>query len=123
MVAHSRAIFSDDVTADQVARHWVRKTGYMLSRGIAFRQQHPEARFTDIDYGAFVADPMPAVEAIYGPAQPLSADLRAQFMAVDRSNAPRRFGTHVYSLADFGLDQRAVDDAGSVYIDFIRNHK
>ena len=123
MVAHSRAIFSDNVTAEQVARHWVRKTGYMLSQGIAFRQQHPEARFTDIDYRSFVTDPMPVIEHIYGPESSVSPAMRERFEEVDRRNGPRRFGTHVYSLGDFGLDREAVDLAGSVYIDFMRNHK
>jgi hypothetical protein len=95
----------------------------MLSRGIAFRQQHPEARFTDIDYRSFVADPIPAIERIYGPESSVSPAIRDRFEDVDRRNAPRRFGTHVYSLRDFGLDQAAVDQAGSVYIDFMRNRK
>ena len=94
----------------------------MLARGISFRRQHPEARFTDIDYRTLIADPTPAIEAVYGSGMPVTAEMRERFREVDRRNAPRRFGTHVYSLADFGLDRQAVDKAGSVYLDFLRNH-
>ncbi len=43
MVAHSQTIFSDQVSLDRVARHWVKKTGYMLSKGIEFRKANPGA--------------------------------------------------------------------------------
>ncbi len=65
MVAHSQTIFSDHVSPDRVARHWVKKTGYMLSKGIEFRKTNPGAEFTDVFYKDIVASPMSVLGELY----------------------------------------------------------
>ncbi len=38
MVCHSRVIFTSDVQIKRVTDHWVRKTSYMLEKGLAYRE-------------------------------------------------------------------------------------
>jgi hypothetical protein len=37
MAAHSRVIFSDNADGNAIARHWIRKTGFMLQKGLDYR--------------------------------------------------------------------------------------
>ena len=39
MVSHSRSIFTDDVQVQRLTGHWVRKTAYMLEKGLAYRNE------------------------------------------------------------------------------------
>ncbi len=100
MVAHSQTIFSDHVSLDGVARHWVKKTGYMLSKGIEFRKANPGAEFTDLFFKDIVASPMNALGEIYRNGNSISPELYRKFLEAEHQNAPNRYGTHHYSLED-----------------------
>ncbi len=57
MVAYSRVMFSDEVTANEVAKHWVRKIGYMLTRAMEYREKNThDQKFVDVFYQDLVAD-------------------------------------------------------------------
>jgi len=120
MVAHSQAIFSDQVSLDRVARHWVRKTGYMLSKGITFRQTNPGQKFTDVFYENLIAEPMNILGELYRNGQSISPELYQRFLDTDRQNAPNRYGTHVYNLEDFGLTPDEVNKIVRPYTDFVK---
>jgi hypothetical protein len=120
MVAHSQTIFSYQVSLERVATHWVRKTGYMLSKGIKFRQTNPGQKFTDVFYEDLISEPMNILGELYRDGQSISPELYQRFLDTERQNAPNRYGTHVYSLEDFGLTPDEVKKSVRPYTDYIK---
>ena len=116
MVTCNRMIFSDQVDERQVARHWVRKTGYMLGKAIDYRYKGGnEAKFTDINYRDLVKDSVPAISQIYRQNGGLQPELIEKFRKHELENPHRKNGVHQYSLADFGLTESDIDQHTSHY--------
>lgn len=110
MVAHGRAIFSDDVRLEELTHHWLRKIQYMLQKGMEFRVQENHKRvFTDIFYSEFISHPLAEIERIYQHIGPISQDLRNLFKSHEANNRPAKFGGHHYSMEDFNLNQKTID--------------
>ena len=87
-----------------------------LERFLAERARQHAARFYDVRYEDFVADPFGTVEAVYGyfglPLSGVAADAVRSLpaaAAAQASRADRRPG-HRYTLADFGLTGAEVDE-------------
>lgn len=120
MVALSQAIFSDHVSLERVAGHWVRKTGYMLSKGIAFREANPDQKFTDVFYEDLIASPMSVLGKLYINGQIISPELFQKFLDAERLNAPNRFGNHVYNLEDFALKPDELHGILNHYVNFLK---
>jgi hypothetical protein len=120
MVAHSQTIFSDQVSLERVTRHWVKKTGYMLSKAIEFRKANPGAEFTDVFYKDIVASPMSVLGQLYRNGLSISPELYRKFLEADRQNAPNRYGTHKYNLEDFNLDSDELNKTVSIYSEFLK---
>jgi len=82
------------------------------------RSRHDPARFCDVSYEDFVADPVGTVESVYGhfglELSGAAADaMRAvQAGSAARDNAP----AHHYALADFGLTGEQVDERFAAYL-------
>ncbi len=120
MVAHSQTIFSDNVSIDRVATHWVKKTGHMLSKGIEFRKTNPGAEFTDLFYKDIVSSPMTVLGELYRNGRSISPELHQVFLDTDRRNAPNRYGTHQYNLDDYNIDSGELNRTVSIYSDFLK---
>jgi hypothetical protein len=120
MVAHSQTIFSDRVSLDRVASHWVKKTGYMLSKGIEFRKTNRDVKFTDLFFEDIVASPMSVLGELYQNGLAITPELHQKFLDADRQNAPNRYGTHVYKLQDFNTDPIELQRTTSIYGDFLK---
>jgi hypothetical protein len=123
MVAHSQTIFSDLVTPERVAQHWVRKTKYMLSKGIQFRKDHPQEHYTDVMYRQLVESPMKVLDDIYRFGQPISETLRSRFQATEQLNVQYRYGKHTYRAEDFGVSKDELDDLAQLYNGFLNTLK
>jgi len=88
----------------------------LWARGLAAfteaRARHDPARFYDVDYDAFVADPLGTVAAVYAhfglTLTPAAAAAMATLDAESRTGARRP--SHRYALADFGLTPEQVDE-------------
>jgi hypothetical protein len=99
-----------------------------LERFMAVRAKHDPARFCDVRYDDFAADPMATVESIYSRfGLPLSG-AAADAMRTLRDAGPAAGGgpagaatgavaAHTYSLADFGLRAAQVDERFAGYLD------
>ena len=120
MVAHSQTIFSNKVSLERVARHWVRKTGYMLSRGIAFRKANPGQQFTDVFYEKLVTSSLHVLESLYQNGQSITPELYQRFLDAERLNAPNRYGNHLYRLEDFDLKSDELNRTVNLYTDFLK---
>jgi len=116
MVAHARGIFSDQVDAREVGRHWLRKVTRMVDRSLAVRDARGGASFVDVSYYDLVADPLNEVRRIYAAAgMPLGAEAESSMEALLAREVQGRHGRHVYRLRDFGLSPVAVDEAFDHY--------
>ena len=121
MVAHSRSIFSDKVSLNIVAKHWVRKTEYMLSKGVEFRKQYPNEKFTDVLYRDLVVSSIPVLEGLYGGQGAISPDLREKFFANENENTINRFGKHAYKLEDFYLTLDEINHTFQFYNEYVKS--
>ncbi len=104
--------WSDVFRAEVVGRTQLDLWARGLGRFMADRARHDPARFVDVHYDEFVADPMGAVEEIYARlGEPLGTGARAAMAALhaDSTSGTRR-PAHRYRLEDFGLTGRQVDD-------------
>jgi hypothetical protein len=83
-----------------------------LERFLAERARRAAARFYDVHYEDFVADPFGTVEAVYGYfGLPLSAEAATAMQSLIRADASRSRGPgHRYTLAGFGLTGAEVDE-------------
>src|SRR6187549_1701775 len=123
MVAHSQTIFSDQVTLEHVTRHWIKKTGYMLARGIQFRNAHPEEKYTDVHYKQLVSSPLEVLENIYRFGDPVSNELKQKFQETEKLNTQYRYGKHTYKLEDFGIKPEEITSLVEMYEGFLKTLK
>jgi hypothetical protein len=102
-------MFSNDVSPERVAEHWVRKSTFILNEGVEYRKAHADAKFTDIFYEDLVKDSSPVMEMIYRDAGGISDDLRKRILSTEKENPPGKYGRHNYSLNDFGLSKEDIE--------------
>jgi len=119
MVAHSQSIFSNAVTVDRVTQHWVRKTVFMLSKGIEFRKTNPDQQFTDVFYNDLVESPNEVLDAIYKVRGPITPELKQRFMKNEKENKQNKYGTHTYHLENFGLTKPQIESQVQFYSDYL----
>jgi hypothetical protein len=116
MVAHARGVFSDVVDAEEVARHWLRKTRRVLDRMGASRERWGADRFLDVSYDDLLDDPLGEVKRIYDFAGlELTGECRVEMERALRRNVQHRYGRHRYRVQDFGLTPREIEDALGAY--------
>lgn len=116
MVAYSRRLFSSEVTPDQVADHWVRKTGYMLDRALEFHRAGNSDLFAHVFYKQLVANDLKEIGRIYEQrGEHIPEALQQDFKEAGRRNPKGKYGAHQYSIEDFGLDRADLDHATAEY--------
>ena len=115
---------SDVVSRQGVGRQWLEMLQVYSERFEADRARleplHP-GQFIDIDYRDFMADPWPAVEAIYrqrGGA--LSEQGRAAMQAWLDANPQGRHGSHDYRLQDYGITRAEVE---AIFGDYVARYQ
>jgi hypothetical protein len=122
MVTYNRMIFSNDADTQSIARHWVRKTGYMLQKAIDYRAKDGNnAKFIDILYNDLIKDSVGELTKIYKMNGGLTPDHIRRFLDHEKEHPHRKHGVHHYSLADFGLTEADIDRHTKHYQDFLLN--
>jgi len=121
MAAHSRVIFSDKADGNAIARHWIRKTGYMLRKGLDYRManQHKN-QFTDIIYSDLRDTSAEVLARIYQLDGGMTPELLARFEKAENENPMRKYGIHEYNLDDFGVSKDDILQATVQYRNFIK---
>ena len=107
LMATLRCAFSDEVDPVEVGHECSRRWAEALSRALRSRDRGsvPSERFLDLYYTDLVADPVAAVEKVYGHFDlPLPDGLREKVRESVNRNPKNRFGEHRYNLHDFGLN-------------------
>jgi hypothetical protein len=117
LAAQASAGWSTTFTGEVIGRDQLELWASGLERCAAARARHDPARFCDVDYDAFVADPIGTVEACYGyfglPLSGAAADAMRALHAGSTTGAAR--AAHRYRLADFGLTGEEVDERFAGY--------
>jgi len=123
MVAYSRVLFSNDVHTDAVARHWLKKNAYMLSKALEFRHEKGNNDlFTDIRYKDLVEDSFLVLERIYqGHNEVISDGLAKTFKEANLKNPKSKYGVHHYEMGDFGIDASYFNEYSVNYQEFQRH--
>jgi hypothetical protein len=123
MVTYNHMIFSDKVDVQRIAGHWVRKTGYMLDKALDYRsKENNEPKFTDIYYDDLIRNSEKELSRIYSLDGGLTPELNRRFVKHENEHPHRKYGSHHYSLADFGLTEEDIDKYTDRYRQFIRKH-
>jgi hypothetical protein len=122
MVSHSQVIFSNSVDPKEVARHWVRKTGYMLEKGLQYRQTDKNGqKFSDVFYEDLVSNPIDQIRDIYRKNHALKEGLEGYLIQADRENPKGKYGIHEYQLTDFGLSKQDLMQHTAHYHEFVQS--
>lgn len=91
---------------------WHRGIDDMMSA----RARHPEARFFDLAFDRFVADPIAAIAEIHDAFDLPFTDAAESAMRAFRAARPKgRHGAHRYALDDWGLDADAIRERFADY--------
>ena len=120
MVCYSRTLFSNEVDAYDVAKHWVRKIGYMLNRALTYREGNDhQNKFVDIMYQDLLKDSLAVMKTIYSARNlNISIELHNHFKDSERINPKGKYGIHAYNLDDFGIDKKFIDGYIKHYMEF-----
>lgn len=102
---------SDCIDPRWVGKEWLRKTQRMLTKNLSIRDTLPESQQYDVLYADITADWEASLQGIYD-------FLGLEFSAVAKqgmrewlaSNAQHKHGAHKYSLEDFGISKKQVDE-------------
>lgn len=110
MLTHLQMIFSDEVDAHRVAKHWLHKIENMVTRSLATRERVQDRGFVDVSYYDLVEDPMAQVARIYQAAGLELTHEAAKAMEASRKvDKQHKYGRHKYSLADFGMTKDDIE--------------
>lgn len=116
MVAHGRGVFSDDVDAREVGRHWLRKVRRMIDRSVAVRDSGHAGSFVDVSYYDVLRDPIAEVRRIYTHAGiELVPEAEAAMRTIVERDTQHRYGRHVYRTRDFGLSPAMIEETFADY--------
>ena len=118
MMSHSWALFSKEVSLEKVASHWVRKSTFILNKGIEYRKAS-DKQFTDLHYEELVSDAASALSKVYSLDGGIDEQLMEHFMATEQDNPPRKYGIHQYSLDAFGLTEQDIEERIVPYREFM----
>jgi hypothetical protein len=114
-----RSVFSDD-SVDQKAfvKGLVATWAGLFDTVTAWRKAHPEVKVIDVLYTKLIADPIGEAERLYAlfglQLTPKAKARMESFLKVDHhGKGPARN----YSLADYGLSEKDIEDAFGPYLD------
>lgn len=116
MVAHGRGVFSDEVDAKAVARHWVRKVNRLMELSIQTRERFGEERFLDVSYYDLLKKPIEEVKRVYQFAGIEFDEVAARSAEETKDrNVQHRYGRHRYNLEDFALSKEEIEKQYGFY--------
>ena len=115
-----RTMGSDSVDRVEIARDWTPRLRRAVDHALRVREAggFPEARFYDMHFSDFVADPFGVVRKIYASFDlPLGDEAAARMRAFIEDNPKGKHGAHVYTPEQFGVDPAEVRREFRIYID------
>ncbi|MXO89958.1 sulfotransferase family protein [Pontixanthobacter aquaemixtae] len=117
LIWNVRKIYAAEVDREQLGRDVIETFDLMIKRQNDFRAKHGADAIYDIQYADQVGDPIGTMERLY---DHFGTDLSESALAAMRgyleAKPKDRFGKHVYSLEDYGMDKAFVRDHFAEYI-------
>ena len=101
------------------------KTRYMLEKAMKFRRSVSDpCKFIDIQYDEFITDPIRTLKDIYsGTGRRIDQKLVDILTQVDNKNTKGKYGSHKYSLNDFGINQETISSHYKEYLEYYNKLK
>ena len=120
MLTYNHLMFREKVDPNAIARRWIRKTGYVLDKALAYRNQKDHGkRFVDIWYQSLVRDALGELNEVYAAEGGLTPELIDRFKKHEQQNPYQKHGKHHYSLEDFNITKEEIDEHTANYQKFI----
>jgi hypothetical protein len=115
-MAHSRAMFSDDVDPNEIGAQFGAKAIRAIERVMDVRSRVSRESFIDVLYHDVVADPLKEVRRVYDfIGLDLTPETEAAMQQWRVDNRQTKHGTHNYRLEDFGLSRSGIDPHFEAY--------
>jgi hypothetical protein len=121
LAAHATEGWSRTFTGAVIGRDQLELWARGLDHFMAERNKHDPARFCDVTYAEFIADPIATIEAVYGRFGIALTGAAADAMRAVQAGSAGASGprpprpAHRYALADFGLTAAQVDERFAGY--------
>ena len=116
MMAHTSALLSDRRDWVEVGRRVADQMARSVDRAIAARTQVAPGTVLDVHYSKLMADPEQEMKRIH---EFLELDWTAESVASMQKwmqgNPQNKYGSHRYSLADFGLVEEEIEERFKAY--------
>ncbi len=113
--------FTDTDWQDYIRETWPEVVGSLLDNQNAFRDSQIAAgrgdSFVDIAYSDLVGDPITTIASLYEQlGENFSAEAESAMRAHSAEHKKDRFGSHSYSLEEWGLDREALTERVQPYL-------
>ena len=113
--------FTDVDWSNYIREVWPGVVASLLDNQNAFRDAQIAAgrgdAFVDVAYSALVADPIGTVASIYAElGEEFTSEAESAMRTHSAEHRKDRFGSHSYSLEEWGLDRRELDDRFAPYL-------
>jgi hypothetical protein len=121
LVARLRSLASDDTSIPAAAQEWADLILDGLDRSVAAREQGvvPADRVVDVQFGEFMAGPLPTIRRVYETFGLELSEAAEERMRRFLTEHPRdRYGNHVYTFAETGLDAGALRERARRYQEY-----
>ena len=116
MMAHSRAMFCDDVDPSEIGEQFGAKAVRAVERLMQAREGASPGSFHDVLYQDLVQDPFKEVRRIYDfIGVELAPETEATMRQWHTANSQTKHGVHSYRLEDFGLERTRLDPHFEAY--------
>ncbi len=110
--------FSDEDHDAYIAAHWPVMLGAILDRVLDYRERVGDDMFFDLPYAQLCSDPVGSVHALYEYFDiEWSAVTEQAIRDQAASHRQNRFGSHTYSLAEFGVERADLEQQFARYLD------
>lgn len=118
MMAHAGAMLADDIDPHAVGRRVADQMANSADRALSARDRAPEGSVLDVQYEDLVADPLGQMRRIYDfVGLDGSPEAEARMQRWLAGNPQHKYGTHRYTLRDFGLQAEELDARFKRYIE------
>ena len=95
----------------------------MLDKALDYRSKnHNDSKFTDIWYDDLIRNSVKELSKIYVLDGGLKPELIRSFEMHEKEHPHRKYGSHHYSLSDFGLTENDIDQHTKHYQQFLSEH-
>ena len=112
------APFTDHCDKHAIAKHWSDKWHAGLNTTMAYRSQHPEIPYLDLQFDDSVSDPEGTVKRVYDfVGAELTPTALAEMTRWREFNRREQRPEHHYSLEEYGFTAAAISEQFADYID------